>query len=162
MLNSCWSIFYNTYRFDCVCIHIIFGQISSESIDHDVWSQWRSIQQNLSQCLWRFGKLDGPECRNEHTMDIFLLPFIFSVWAAISFLLLLQAIMTRHNVIWSVEFMILFFFQIVQELFQWMSFSIWAYLSSYSGCFWWSIFALDFHCANSVIHFLLWGIKLWS
>jgi hypothetical protein len=23
-------------------------------------------------------------------------------------------------------------------------------------------FELDFHCANSVIHFLLWGIQLWS
>jgi hypothetical protein len=47
--------------------------------------------------------------------------------------------MTRRNVIRSVKFMILFFFQIYQELFQWMHLFTWAYLSSYSGHFWWSI-----------------------
>jgi hypothetical protein len=33
-------------------------------------------------------------------MDVFLPPFIFSFWAATSFLLLFQALSSRQNIIW--------------------------------------------------------------
>ncbi len=68
-------------------------------------------------------------------MDMLLLPFMFSVWAAISFLLLLQAILTRDN--------LLLFAAIttpgIQQAFHWMGFLFWMFITSYLGCFWWSI-----------------------
>ncbi len=72
-------------------------------------------------------------------MDIFLLPFIFSVWAAISFLILLQAITSRCNVRQFTKFILSFFRQIIQEVFLWMGFLTWKFVSSYLGCFWLSI-----------------------
>jgi hypothetical protein len=45
----------------------------------------------LGQMLQRLGKLKGPGRRIEIIMDMILLPIIFSVGAAISILLILQA-----------------------------------------------------------------------
>jgi hypothetical protein len=72
-------------------------------------------------------------------MDIVLLPFIYSVWAATSFLILLQAITTRCNVIQFIKCIISFLNQIIQEVFQWMGFLTWKFVISYSGRFWLSI-----------------------
>jgi hypothetical protein len=72
-------------------------------------------------------------------MDIFLLQFIFPVWAAISFLFLLQAIISRCNVIWFMKCILSFLSQISYEVIQWMSVLAWKFISSYSGCFWLSI-----------------------
>ncbi len=67
-------------------------------------------------------------------MNIFLLPFIFSVWATISFLFLLQVITSRRNVIWFTKCILSFLSQIIHEVIQWMSFFAWKFISSYLGC----------------------------
>ena len=72
-------------------------------------------------------------------MDIFLLPFIFSVWAAISFLFLLQAITLKCNVIWFMKCILSFLSQIIHKVFRWMSFLACKFILSYSGRFWLSI-----------------------
>jgi hypothetical protein len=68
-------------------------------------------------------------------MYMFLLPFIFSVWAAISFLLLLQAILTRDNLLKFVAITT----QGIQQAFHWMDYFFWMFITSYLGHFWWSI-----------------------
>ena len=72
-------------------------------------------------------------------MDIVLLPFIYSVRAAISFLFLLQAITTRRNTIMFIKRIISSINQIIQEVFQWMGFLTWKFVISYTGRFWLSI-----------------------
>ncbi len=72
-------------------------------------------------------------------MDIVLLPFLFSVWAAIYFLFFLQAITSRRNVIWFTKCFLSFFSQIIQEVFWWTGFLTWKFVFSYLGCFWLSI-----------------------
>jgi hypothetical protein len=69
-------------------------------------------------------------------MDIFLLQFILSVWTAISFLFLLQAIMSRPNVIQFMKCILSFLSQIIHKVIQWMSFPAWKFISSYLRCFW--------------------------
>ena len=64
-----------------------------------------------------------------------LLPLIFSVRAAISILLLLQAIISREN---------LFHFaatttQVIHQVFHWMGFLLWLFFHSYTGRFWLAI-----------------------
>jgi hypothetical protein len=68
-------------------------------------------------------------------MDIFLLPFIFSVQAVIFFLLLLQAILTRDNLLQFTAITT----QDIQQAFHWMGYFFWMFITSYLGCFWWSI-----------------------
>ncbi len=67
-------------------------------------------------------------------MDIFILPFIFSVWAAISFLLLLQVIFSVRTFKLIAAFSVRSF----QEIYQWILFLSWVTISSYTGCFWWT------------------------
>jgi hypothetical protein len=69
-------------------------------------------------------------------MDVFLLPFIFSFWAAISFLLLLQASFTKHNAVWSFRLLLRTIFQAVHASIQWIGFLFWLFVSSYTGRFW--------------------------
>jgi len=64
-------------------------------------------------------------------MDVFLLPFIFSFRAAISFLLLIQATLTMCNVG--------FLFQTIQYSIQWIGFLFWLFVSSFTGRFWMQI-----------------------
>jgi hypothetical protein len=68
-------------------------------------------------------------------MDMFLLPFIFSVRAAISFLLLLQAILTRDNLLQFAAITT----QGIQQAFHWVGFFFWMFITSYLGHFWWPI-----------------------
>jgi hypothetical protein len=89
------------------------------------------------QCL---GKLNGPECRIENIMDIFIFPIIFSIRAAISILLLLWAFLSLRMAKTFVEFL----FGIIQELYQWIWFISWITMSSYTGCFWWMILQVIF------------------
>ena len=65
-------------------------------------------------------------------MDIFLLPFIFSLRAAISFLLLFQALLSRRTVVWIIGFL----HGILSQAVQWFGFLFWLFLSSYTGRFW--------------------------
>ncbi len=69
-------------------------------------------------------------------MDVFLLPFIFSFWAAISFLLLLQATLTRRKAIWFIGFLFATTTQAIQATIQWIGFLFWIFVSSYTGRFW--------------------------
>jgi hypothetical protein len=69
-------------------------------------------------------------------MDVFLLPFIFSLWDAISFLLLLQASLTRRNATWFVGFLFGAISQTIQTSIQWIGFLFWVFISSYTGRFW--------------------------
>jgi hypothetical protein len=64
-------------------------------------------------------------------MDMIFLPIIFSIWAAISFLLLLQAILSRDNLLQFTEIIT----QVIHQAFHWMGFLLWLFITSYSGCF---------------------------
>ncbi len=66
---------------------------------------------------------------------MFLLLYIFSVLAATSFLLLLQAFMTKNNILYFASITT----QDVKQAFHWMGFLFWMFMTSYTGCFWWSI-----------------------
>ncbi len=57
------------------------------------------------------GNLNGPVLRRETIMDCFLLPFLFSFWAAISILLLLQQLLPA-----TILFMASLFKQVIQGL----------------------------------------------
>ncbi len=73
-------------------------------------------------------------------MDVFLLPFIFLFCAAISFLLLLQALIqaisSRQNIIWFTWYLLQNFNQGILQTLQWIGFLFWLFVSSYSGRFW--------------------------
>jgi hypothetical protein len=90
------------------------------------------------QCL---GKLNGPKCMIENIMDVFLFPFIFSIRAAISILLLLRVL--SICTFW-------FAIDLVQDLYQWSRFLSWIAISSYTGRFWWSIFQVIFNVLNTL------------
>ncbi len=68
-------------------------------------------------------------------MDIFLFPVKFWVWAAISFLLLLQAIMTKNNILYFASMTT----RVIKQAFHWMGFLFWMFMTSYTEPFWWSI-----------------------
>jgi len=68
-------------------------------------------------------------------MDVIFLPFIFSVRAAISFLLLLQAILSRDHLLQFAAFIT----QVIHQAFHWMGFLLWLFVTSFSGRFWLSI-----------------------
>ena len=63
------------------------------------------------------------------------LPIIFSVRAAISFLLLLQAILSRDHLLQFTAIIT----QVIHQAFHWMGFLIWSFITSYSGHIWLSI-----------------------
>jgi hypothetical protein len=69
-------------------------------------------------------------------MDVFLLPFMFSFWAATSFLLLFQALSSRQNIIWFTKLLFKITQQGIQQVIQWIGFLFWLFISSYSGRFW--------------------------
>ena len=68
-------------------------------------------------------------------MDVFLFPFIFSIRAAISILLLLRVLF-----IFTFRFSI----DLIQDLYRWSRFLSWIAISSYTGRFWWFIFQVIF------------------
>jgi hypothetical protein len=68
-------------------------------------------------------------------MDICLILFIFSFWAAISSLLLFQALSLRRTIIWIIGI----FYGILSQAIQWIGFLFWLFLSSYTGRFWLAI-----------------------
>ncbi len=114
---------------------IVTCKVSSGSFDNNYWSHWRSIHQNLGQLLQCLGKLNGPKRRIELIMDMIFLPIIFSVRAAISFLLLLQAILSRENILQFTAVTT----QVIHQAFHWTRFLLWLFVTSYSGRFWLSI-----------------------
>ena len=88
------------------------------------------------QCL---GKLDGPECRIENKMEIFILPIIFSIRAAITILLLLRVSsirMFKSATRFTIDF--------IQDLCQWLPFLLRIAIFSYTGRFWRSILQVVF------------------
>jgi hypothetical protein len=85
--------------------------------------------------LQRLGKLNGPGHRIEIIMDMILLPIIFSVRAAISILLLLQAIISRDNLLHFAATTT----QVIHQVFHWMGFLLRLFFHSYTGRFWFSI-----------------------
>jgi hypothetical protein len=68
-------------------------------------------------------------------MDKIFLPIIFSIRAAISFLLLLQAILSRDNLLQFAAITT----QVIHQAFHWMGCLLWLFVTSYSGRFWLSI-----------------------
>ena len=84
--NSCFCL-YSQAICDTKCCKVVSCKVSSRSIDNICWTHWWSIQQNLEKLLQFIRKLNGPGCRIELIMNMFLLPFIFSIQATISFLL---------------------------------------------------------------------------
>jgi hypothetical protein len=88
------------------------------------------------QCL---GKLDGPECRIENKMDIFILPIIFSIRAAITILLLLRVCSIR-----TFKSATRFTIDFIQDLYRWILFLLRIAIFSYTGRFWWSILQVVF------------------
>jgi hypothetical protein len=67
---------------------------------------------------------------------MFLLPFTFSVQAAISFLLLLQVIVSRCNIIQCIRFLITASTQVTWQSLNWIGFLFWTFMNSYNGHFW--------------------------
>ena len=88
------------------------------------------------QCL---GKLDGPECRIENKMDIFILPIIFSIRAAITILLLLRVCSIR-----TLKSATSFTIDFIQDLYRWILFLLRIAIFSYTGRFWWFILQVVF------------------
>ena len=82
-----------------------------------------------------FGKLDGPKLRRETIMDCFLLPFIFSIRAAISILLLLQLIILPA--------MMLFPASLIKQAIQWLLFVVILFLTTKFGRALWLILSTD-------------------
>ncbi len=72
-------------------------------------------------------------------MDAFLLSFIFSVWAAISFLLLFQVIFTQCNIIWFIHYLFQSSYSSIYQVIQWIGFLLWIFITGYSGHFWYLI-----------------------
>jgi hypothetical protein len=91
-----------------------------------------------------------PGHRIELIMDIFLLPFIFSVWAAIPFLLLLQVIVSRCNIIQCTRFLIMTSTQVTWQSLNWIGFLFWTFMNSYTGRFW-----LSFLCWMFIVPIVL-------
>ena len=73
-------------------------------------------------------------------MDVFLPPFIFLFWSAISFLLLIQALLqvfsSKQNIIWFTRHFLKLFKQGIRQTLQWIGFLFWLFILSYSGRFW--------------------------
>jgi hypothetical protein len=102
-------------------------------------------------------------------MDMIFLPIIFSVRAAIFFLLLLQAILSRDNLLQFTAITT----QVIHQAFHWMGFLLWLFVTSYSGrfrlsilrrifivpiilfTFFWNIYNFGpMHCKRSLIEIL--------
>ncbi len=73
-------------------------------------------------------------------MDIFLLPIIFSIWAAISILLLPRVIFSVHMVTCMVNFSV----GILYKSLQWILFLSWFAISSWLGRYLWSFIQVFF------------------
>ncbi len=73
-------------------------------------------------------------------MDIFLLPIIFLIRAAISILLLLRVIFSLHKVKCTVNFSV----GILYKSLQWTLFLSWFAISSWLGCYLWSFIQVFF------------------
>jgi hypothetical protein len=77
-------------------------------------------------------------------MDIFFLPFIFSIWAAISFPLFLQVMFSVCTIKYMMIQSIRFLFGIIHKLIQWTCFLLWIAISSWIQCFWWNLIQIFF------------------
>ncbi len=91
-------------------------------------------------------------------MDVFLLPFIFSFWAAISLLLLFQALLQafsyRQNIIWFTQHILQISKQGIQQTIKWIGFLFWLFISNYSGRFWLQVLCWIFIVPITFITFL--------
>jgi hypothetical protein len=90
-------------------------------------------------------------------MDMFLLPFIFSVRAAISFLLLFQLIVSRCNIIQCTRFLITTSTQVTRQSLNWIGCFFWTFMNSYNGHFWLSFLRWVFIVSINLFNFF-WSI----
>jgi hypothetical protein len=72
-------------------------------------------------------------------MDTFLLPLIFSLRAAISFLLLFKVIFTWCNIIWFIHYLFQSSHSGIYQVIQWIGFLLYIFITGYSGHFWYLI-----------------------
>ena len=106
--------------------------------------------------MQRVGKLDGPKCRIESIMDIFLIPIIFLIRAAISILLLLRVIFSVRTVSFLVG-LIVSSVGILQESIRWTGFITWIAITSQMGRFIWSLIQV-FFTVPITIYIFFWGV----
>ena len=116
------------------------------------WFVCGSISKDLGRCLQRVRKLDGPECRIESIMDIFLIPIIFLIRAAISILLLLRVIFSVRTVSFLVG-LIVSSVGILHESNRWTGFLTWIAITSRMGRFMWSLIQVFFIVPNTIYTF---------
>jgi hypothetical protein len=89
-------------------------------------------------------------------MDIFLIPIIFSIWAAISILFLLQVIFPVCTVSFLVSLTVSLV-GILHESIQWTCFLTWIAITSQMGCFIWSLIQF-FFIVPITIYTFFWGV----
>ena len=106
--------------------------------------------------MQRVKKLDGPECRIESIMDIFLLPIIFLIRAAISILLLLQVIFLKRTVNFLVGLHVSLV-ELLHESIQWIGFLTWIAITSWMGRLMWSLIQV-FFIVPITIYTFFWGV----
>jgi hypothetical protein len=91
-------------------------------------------------------------------MDVFLLPFIFLIQAAISFLLLFQALLqafsSRRNLIWYMRLLLKITQQGIQQLIQWIGFILLFVCFKLLQTFLAADSTLDIHCSHYIHHIL--------
>ncbi len=158
-----WSQnFYGNYTksgYSCFWFDLSFSfeafplQVISSSLGYHGWFVCWSIPENLGRNLQWVRKLNGPECRIESKMDIFLLPIIILIWAAISILLLLWVIFSVHTAKCMVNFSV----GILYKSLQWTLFLSWFAISSWLGCYLWS-FIQVFFIIPITIYTFFWGV----
>jgi hypothetical protein len=89
-------------------------------------------------------------------MDIFLIPIIFLIRAAISILLLLRVIFLVRTVSFLVC-LIVSSVGILQESIRWTGFLTWIAITSRVGCFMWSLIQV-FFIVPITIYTFFWGV----
>ncbi len=86
-------------------------------------------------------------------MDIFLIPIIFLIRAAISILLLLQVIFSLRTVSFFVG-LIVSLVGILQESIRWTGFQTWIAITSQMGRFMWSLIQVFFIVPITIYTFI--------
>ncbi len=116
-------------------------EISLVSNDDQSGYLWESIQADLRWSILFIRKLHGPKLRRETIMNCFLLPFIFSFWATISILLLLQQLLLAT---------ILFTVSLFKQVIQWILFVTCLFFTTRLGQTIWS-FLLTVLCIVFIV-----------
>ncbi len=128
----------------------------AESLQEALTTTAGLTEDHLGELLQCLGKLNGPGHRIELIMGMCLLPFIFSVRAAISFLLSFQVIVSRCNIVQCTRFLITTSTQVIWQSLKWIGFLFWTFMNSYTGRFW-----LSFLCWMFIVPIVLF-MFFWS